>query len=373
MNPPAGLYVHFPFCETKCPYCHFVSRPPDPGLLDLWWRGLERETALRAPGFRGPYDTVYLGGGTPSLLSPENVGRLLTLLGERFDLRPAEVTLEANPGSAAAVRLAGWREAGVTRLSVGAQGFDDRLMRTLGRSATAEGAEAFCREARRTGFAVFALDVMAGVPLQTLDGLRGTLRVVRDLAPDHVSVYLLENIEGLPFEAVFDAHPVPEDEAADHYELVKDGLEATGLRRYEISNFALPGRECRHNLKYWRYEPFLGLGPSAASHLGDRRWTNAGAIRLWASALDRGEAPEEEIVTLTPEKAIREALVAGLRLDRGVDLEDLGERLGIDARREFGREIETQDAAGNVVLEGNVLRLAAGKALISNGILSAFA
>jgi oxygen-independent coproporphyrinogen-3 oxidase len=373
MTSGAGLYIHFPFCRTKCPYCHFASRPQEPGLLDLWWRGLEQEATLRAAGFRGPIDTVYLGGGTPSLLPPEDVRRLLTLLGDRFDLRPEEVTLEANPGLTGTADLLGWRDAGVTRLSAGVQGFDDRLLRILGRAANSEETEAFCRAARDAGFAVFALDLMAGVPLLTRDGLRRTLGVVRDLAPDHASLYLLENLEGLPFEAVVDAQSVSDDEAADQYELAKTGLEAMGLRRYEISNFARPGRECLHNLKYWRYEPFLGLGPSAASHLGGRRWTNFPEVRAWAAALERGEAPEEEVVVISPDRAVREALVAGLRLDRGVSLDEFRDRFGFDVTREFGREIERQVAAGNIVLEGDVMRLAEGKALVSNGILSAFA
>ncbi len=373
MSQAAGLYVHFPFCRAKCPYCHFASRPLEAGLFDVWRRGLERETALRSPGCRDTFDTVYLGGGTPSLLPPEEVRRLLALLEERFDLQPAEVTLEANPGPAAASYLPGWREAGVTRLSVGVQGFDDPLLRTLGRSSGAAEAEAFCRAARQAGFDVVALDLMVGVPLLTRGGLIRTLNVVQDLAPDHASLYLLENVEGLPFESVLEAYPVSDDEAADQYELAKAGLEAAGLRRYEISNFARPGRECRHNLKYWRCEPFLGLGPSAASRLGDRRSTNAREIETWAAALERGEAPEEEIVVLSPDLAVREALIAGLRLDGGVDLEELRERFGVDARRRFGREIETQAAAGNLVLEGNAMRLAAGRALVSNDVLSAFA
>ena len=187
-----------------------------------------------------------------------------------------------------------------------------------------------------------------------------------------MSLYLLENVEGLPFEAVLEARPVSDDEAADQYESAKAALETMGLARYEISNFARPGRECRHNLKYWRYEPFLGLGPAAASHLGDRRSTNFGDIGAWAAALERGEAPEEESVVLSPDRAAREALVAGLRLDRGVNLDELGDRFGFDPRREFGGEIEAQAAAGNIVLEGGVMRLAEGKALVSNGILSAF-
>ncbi len=372
MTPAAGLYIHFPFCLKKCPYCHFASRPAEPGQIDLWWRGLEREAALRGGGFRGPVDTVYLGGGTPSLLPPEDIRRLLILLGRRFDLRPREVTLEANPGSADATHLPGWRDAGVTRLSAGVQGFDDALLRILGRSSTSAEAEAFCLAVRNAGFDVFALDLMAGVPLQTRAGLRRTLDVVRDIAPDHVSLYLLENLEGLPFEAVFDARPVSDDEAADQYELMKAGLEATGLSRYEISNFARPGRECLHNLKYWRYEPFLGLGPSAASHLGSRRWTNYREIGAWAAGLERGEAAEEEAVVLSPDRAAREALVAGLRLDRGINLEDFRERFEFDVRRKFAREIEAQAAAGNIVLEGEVMRLADGKSLVSNGILSAF-
>jgi oxygen-independent coproporphyrinogen-3 oxidase len=369
----AGLYVHFPFCAAKCPYCHFYSVPWNEAGLRTWRECLDREAgtaAARVAGFR--FDTLYLGGGTPSLLGPDDVARIGEIARARFAADLVEFTLEANPAGAATGFLRGWREAGATRLSVGVQSFDDGILRTLGRPYAAAEALRFCRAARDAGFDSLSLDLMVGVPGETPGAVERTVEAVLGVEPDHVSLYFLENVEGLPFEKVLARRPVDEDAAVDSYERIKDALEAAGIRRYEISNFARAGKECRHNLKYWRYEPFIGLGPSASSHAGGRRWTNPAALEDWAAAVRRGESAGRDVVALDAKAAAREALVFGLRLVEGVDRAALRERTGADVFTLYAREIDELASEGLLVREGERLRIPAGKLLVSNAILSRF-
>jgi len=371
LSGPAGLYIHFPFCAAKCPYCHFSSRPWTAPAHRAWREGLEREAALPPePGL--VFDTVYLGGGTPSLLEPGDVARLLGLARSRFSLAVDEFTLEANPGAGGTCRLAGWREAGVTRLSVGVQSFDGAVLETLGRPYSAAEARAFCRAGRDAGFDALAVDLMTGVPGETPAAVERTVKETLGFEPDHVSLYLLENVEGLPFEEVLARRPVDEDAAVESYLRIRDALEQAGLRQYEISNFARPGKECRHNLKYWRYEPFLGLGPSAGSHIGRRRWTNKFSLEAWAGALSRGENVREQVIELGPVQAAREALVFGLRLVEGVDLAALAGRFGVDVEALFGGEVGDLVGEGLLIREADRIRIPVDKLLVSNGILSRF-
>ncbi len=366
-----GLYVHFPFCRAKCPYCHFASVPYREDLRELWFQGLEKEVARHAPpGCRA--DTLYLGGGTPSLLGPRDLARMLEVLRAGLSLELEEFTLEANPDPRDVPSLEGWREAGVTRLSIGVQSFDDRVLRILGRPYSAGEAGNFVRSARRAGFPVVGIDLMIGVPTETPDSLGRTMSAAAGLGPDHVSLYILENIEGLPFESFARAHPLEDDEAADAYDLMREGLETAGLRRYEISNFAGDGAECLHNLKYWRYEPFLGLGPSACSHIGAVRWCNKPAIMDWATGLGPGGDPRGEVLDLTPEASLREALISGLRLATGVRTRDLAKRFGIDIRKMFRKEIAELRKEGLLVVEDGTLRIPEDKFLISNAVFSRF-
>lgn len=368
-----GLYVHVPFCASKCPYCHFYSVPPSEAGLRAWREGLAAESAAAASAAAGEglrFDTLYFGGGTPSLLGPDDVARVRDLALARFPLEPAEFTLEANPAAAATDRLRGWREAGITRLSVGAQSFDDDVLRALGRAHTAGEGLRFCLEARQAGFEALAVDLMTGIPGETPGALDRSLAALREIGPDHVSLYLLENVEGLPFAEVLARRPVDEDAAIDGFLRAAGALEAAGLRRYEISNFARPGRECRHNLKYWRHEPFVGLGPSSSSHLGGRRWTNLASLEDWSEALVRGGDARAETVELDPEASALEALVFGLRLVEGVDAEEVARRTGVDVLACRDRETAELAAEGLLVREGTRLRIPADKLLVSNAILS---
>jgi oxygen-independent coproporphyrinogen-3 oxidase len=213
---------------------------------------------------------------------------------------------------------------------------------------------------------------MIGVPGETPASVERSLETALGLEPDHVSLYILENVEGLPFEEVLVRHPVDEDAVVDAYDRIRNALEAAGLSQYEISNFARPGKECRHNLKYWRYEPFVGLGPSACSHTGGRRLCNKASLEEWAGALGRGEPVIEEVVELSPGIAAGEALIFGLRLVEGVDVASFGARFGVDLRHRFGPEIDELIGEGMLSLSDGRLKIPPGKLLVSNRILNKF-
>mgnify|MGYP005835180365 CR=1 FL=1 len=375
MNEPVGLYVHFPFCRAKCPYCHFSSRPYDESLLRAWRKGLALEAQLvkegmtaDAPEPPAAFDTLYIGGGTPSLLAPAEVADVVRLLEDSFRLDLKEFTLEAGADVADSSFVRGWRDAGVTRLSVGVQSFDDGILARLGRGCSAARAMDFCRKAGRAGFASWSLDLIIGVPGESSLTMKESLDRVLELAPDHVSLYILENVEGLPFERVLAEEPPDEDLVADLHDFCRETLEGAGLRRYEVSNFARPGAECRHNLKYWRYRPFLGLGPSASSHVGSSRWSNKQELRAWLEALEKGDDIREEVVLLTPELQAREAVIFGLRLVEGVDIEELGRRTGVDIEALFGRELEALARDGLILRENSRVRVPEEKFLVSNQV-----
>jgi oxygen-independent coproporphyrinogen-3 oxidase len=377
-NGRAGLYLHFPFCRRKCSYCHFFSLPVSRSGLGTWFKGIEAEakrfaddTAQGLPAERPVFETLYLGGGTPSLMSPEEVRRLVGILSGRLPLLTTEFTLEANPVEDVGAEIfREWVRAGVTRLSVGVQSFDDGVLRILGRDSNADRSENFARRAREAGFASLGLDLMVGVPGETVASLDRTIDAVRRIVPDHVSLYLLENVAGLPFEDTLRATPVDDDATVDAFEWAAAALTSLGLQRYEISNFARPGLECLHNLKYWRYEPFLGLGPSAASHLGGRRWTNVSNVDVWASKLAAGDDPRDEIVPLDRETEVREALASGLRLVEGIGLAVFAARFGFDPAERFRREIADLERSGLIVLSGGRLSIPENKLLVSNAVLS---
>ncbi|MBN2206216.1 MAG: radical SAM family heme chaperone HemW [Candidatus Aminicenantes bacterium] len=368
----AGLYVHFPFCRTKCPYCHFASGPGDGARIGLWRSGLEIELDGATPR-RQAIDTLYVGGGTPSLMEPDMIlelaARIRRLPGA--DLR--EFTLEVNPGRIDRLRLAAWKEAGVSRLSLGVQSFEDRLLRVLGRDHTASEALAFYDACRGAGFEDIGIDLMIGLPGEGRQRPAEILDNVRRLGPDHVSVYILEETAGLPIASALDADPPDEDAVAAAYEDIGRGLKELGYEHYEISNYARPGRRCLHNLKYWRSEPFIGVGPSACSRISGERWCNREDLEGWARALRAGEDPRAEVVRLDPVRLASEALIFGLRLREGVRTSDLRTRIGVDVRELFDQTIAELAAEGWLETEGDRLAIPEERWLLSNQVFSKFA
>ena len=328
-----GLYLHIPFCSAVCPYCDFAVRVGTPPEREAFVRDLVRETALWSD-WQSPIDTVYFGGGTPSLLTPDQLDRLLDAVRGNLPVRAdAQVFFEANPEDVTREAASSWRALGVATLSLGVQSFDDCELRFLGRRHDGVSGREALAQCLGAGFDTVSLDLIFGLPDQSADTLRASLDTAVALAPDHVSCYQLTVHEGTAFgrrRARGRLEEMPEDDQAERYALVHDVLERAGLPAYEVSNFArAPGHRSRHNMKYWRHLPYLGLGPSAHSFDGTRRWWNHRGIRAYRAALDRGERPVAGSETLSKNDLALEALMFGLRTVDGIDLRDFRRRFGI--------------------------------------------
>ena len=295
-----GVYVHVPFCRKRCPYCAFVLIESDGSLHARFVDKIVREIEAAKPQAR----TLYFGGGTPSMLSPTELGRIIAAVGGR----PEEVTVECNPEG---IQLDGLREIGVTRITLGIQALEDGLLKTLGREHDADGARRAWREASRR-FDNVCVDLIFGVPGQTLEGWKKTLEEVRSWGAAHVSLYGLTYEQGTPFEKIRERQPEETERAM--YEAAMDAL--SDYHHYEISNFARPGFESKHNRAYWEGRPYLGFGPGAHSFDGSTRWQNLANVREWVERTDVVQSRE----TLTEDQKRIERLLLGLRQDVGVEM-----------------------------------------------------
>lgn len=321
-----GLYVHIPFCQSRCRYCDFTSTPGQSAVPDAYITALLRDFEAFAPQGRRPA-TVYFGGGTPSLLAPAQVRRLLAA----FAPAPgAEITLEANPESVTAEKLAGWRAAGVNRLSLGVQTASDESLKRLGRLHRAADAEAALKLARAAGLDNVSADVMLALPGYTTGEFDATLALLRRGGACHISAYMLKIEPGTPFGKRPPAGIPGGDEAADHYLYAAEKLEDAGYAPYEISNFAMPGRQSHHNLLYWNLEDWLGLGPGAHSSLAGRRFAFGPDLAAYTA---QSPAPQ-------PQGAVEpnDYIMMRLRLCEGLSEAALHARFGValtEEQRQF--------------------------------------
>ncbi|MCX8161106.1 MAG: radical SAM family heme chaperone HemW [Candidatus Saccharicenans sp.] len=366
-----GLYIHYPFCQQKCCYCHFASSLFERELHQKWLAAIRGEIQKAAASFSDyvVIDTVYLGGGTPSLLTPEEVGELLASVRQNFDTQLNEVTLEVNP-TAEVERIGDWLQTGVSRFSFGAQSFDPVVLRVLGRDHTPEQTRLLVEAAHRAGADNIGLDLMIGVPGESPRSLEVNLEALAELRPEHVSVYLMEELENVPFRKIWEKDPVSEERAAETYETYRFSLEDRGWFQYEISNFASYGYECQHNLKYWKYQPFLGMGPAASSHLSNFRWTNPTGLDDWLVFLDTGKPGFSEFVELTPEEEVRECLASRLRLKEGISLEELAWRFPEVDFSAYELKIKRLLDDGLLQINDGRVRIPSEKFLVSNSIIS---
>ncbi len=323
----AGLYVHVPFCAQRCTYCDFSTGALSSHAVERYLAAMTLEIARRAPDAGAlEFSSVFFGGGTPSALSPRAFRTLWRGLRAAFRIAPdAEITLEANPESVRPAQLDAWREAGVNRLSMGAQSFDADELRVLGRiHDRARPARAF-ELARRHGFERLSLDLMFGYPGHTMERWRATLEQALELAPEHLSAYCFIPEPGTPLgdAALTGSNPLPAPEwQADAYAYLTDRFATAGLACYETSNFARPGAEARHNLVYWLVRPCVALGPSAHGFVHGERYGNHYAFSRWATALERGRSTEAEREPYDRERHATEIMMLGLRLGAGLDRDD---------------------------------------------------
>lgn len=359
----AGLYLHIPFCIKKCDYCVFTSFA-DTDALDAYADALIREIELTAREGEYPasFQTVFFGGGTPSLLSGEQMRRILETLHAHFPIsEDAECSMECNPGTASKERLAAYRAAGINRLSIGLQSAQDVLLKEVGRIHTFAQFLDTLRWAREAGFCNINADVMHGLPGQTTETYLDTLKTVCDLNLQHVSSYALTLEEHTPLYARVKSGGTrlpDEDAVADMQDAGIDYLESRGYRRYEISNFAREGFECRHNLTYWLNEEYLGLGLAAHSAVRLKVWSryaNVDTLDAYFRLIGKGRRPIGETIRLQSGEEMFESIMLGLRLTHGIDRAAFFARFGVDVVEAFPRAMESLRKRGWVIeTEGSV-------------------
>src|SRR6266852_3453108 len=392
-----GIYVQVPFCQTKCTYCNFHTGVVAKERFAPYVAAVCREIRghrefLRAAGVEWPsgaqgggnghssaalqrkdgraraefeeflVDTVYFGGGTPSLLEPMCLQEILEAIRTTFETKLVEVTLEADPETIDEEKAASWARAGINRVSFGVQSFSDKELAAAGRMHRRADIYRAVPILRDAGIQNISFDLIAGLPHQTRESWRKALEELTALVPEHVSVYLLEVDEGsrlgkelLTGGARYSAGAVPsEDEMAEFYEMAQAVLRAAGYHHYEISNWAKPGFESKHNVKYWRREPYLGFGAGAHSFSGTQRWANAHDAAAYVSAVESGRFPVEQLETVTVEQALEEELFLGLRQLERIDVARLERNYGVTLSERF----EPLTSAGLLEREGSVVRLA---------------
>lgn len=372
----AGLYVHIPFCSSRCSYCDFATGLYQSELAESYVRAVVNEIAS-SPYSGQVVDTIYFGGGTPSLLSSSQLERILAALCDSLDVaEAAEVTLEINPGSATPAKLREFRRVGVNRASFGAQTFDDAELAKLGRSHNAADTLRTFEDLRAAGFTNVSFDLIAGLPGQTLAGWQRNIEQALALQPEHLSFYLLEVHSGTPLAEHIrrGLQPVPDDDlAAEMYRWMLEHAAEAGYEHYEISNLCRPGFHSRHNVKYWTTEAYYGFGCSAHSHDGQtRRWSNERDVRKYVEMIESGNNPIVEEQLLTHEEKRAEALFLGMRLMRGIDRRRYLESFGVDLLAEHAGDVDRFRRAGLLEVEGEVIRLTRNGALLSNEVFAAF-
>jgi len=382
-----GLYVHIPFCSAICNYCNFNRGLFDAAQKTRYVEALIVEISnCRMAGWQDGHsaslqrcnsaDTIYFGGGTPSLLEPAEVERIIGACRQAFDVSPdAEVTLEANPETVDERRLTAFREAGVTRLSYGVQSFREPELRRLSRLHSAGRARQALAEARAAGFDNVSLDLMMWLPGQSVSQWLESVDAAVAVSPDHISLYLLEVYPNAPLKdemARAKWSQAPDDDAAAMYVTAMERLEAAGYEQYEISNVARPGRGCRHNLKYWSDGEWMGFGCGAHGTIGGVRTKNVAATEDYIACVERGESVAVEVRRLSASERLGDALFMGLRLSDGIDLEVISQRHGVDVWQKHGAELEPFLAAGILKRQGTTLALTRQGMLLANEVMTVF-
>jgi len=369
-----GLYLHIPFCESICNYCNFNRGLFDPAVKKRYVDSLVLE--ITGTGDGAVVDTVYFGGGTPSLLEPEEVDRLLGACRESFSLTSsAEISLEVNPESASSRRLSGWREAGVNRLSFGVQSFRDVELKSLERRHSAERARAVVGTARAEGYDDISLDLMLWLPGQTSTHCRHSVKSLLELEPDHASFYLLELYPNAPLRenmARSGLSLAPEEDAVQMYLETLETTDLAGYVQYEISNVSKPGRKCRHNLKYWTDGEWLGFGCGAHSTRGTARWSNISETSRYIENVASGQDVVLSKRSLSDGERLGDALFMGLRVTEGLDVRLIEQRYGISVMEKYRSALAPFIKKKRLLCESGRLRLTREGMLIANEVMGAF-
>jgi oxygen-independent coproporphyrinogen-3 oxidase len=368
------LYIHVPFCVKKCIYCDFFSLPYDASKIQAYADALCKELFLKKHR-AGLLTTVYFGGGTPTLLPAECFSQLFRCLKNNYCFSPEiEITVEANPGTIDAAKIKTLLSLGVNRLSVGVQSFSDGELATLGRIHSSDEALRSIESIMTTGLINFSVDLMYGIPGQTMESWKNSLTKAAELSPAHISAYELTPEENTPLYPLIQSHNITmlnEDLILNMYNYAIDYLAGRGYAHYEISNFAQPNFQCVHNLNYWNRGDYIGAGAGAHSFISAVRSINTTDINEYSAQLDHGHIPEIQSTKLTPEDALKEYIFLGLRKTEGISLNTmpLGEDTGLSAPKRLSHASQELIAEGYLERSGDFLRLTRKGIVISNTII----
>ena len=366
---PKGLYVHIPFCARKCRYCDFVSFADSADKADAYLDALEKEAAEYA-GMK--FDTVFIGGGTPSVLRANQLERLFNIINSTFKITSdAEFSIEVNPGTLDADKIAAIVNGGVNRVSIGVQSFNDNELAAIGRIHTADEAVRAVNEIHRAGIKNINVDLMTSIPEQTAESLMNSLKVAVSLPVTHISAYSLILEEGTPLyndyeSGMFD--PVSDDEDRDNFDMLLKCLSEHGFDRYEISNFAKPGYECHHNIKYWECREYVGLGLAAHSYLDKKRFYNTSDLNKYL----RGNFHSDDSLILDCADMMSEFMMMGLRMTCGVSEKEFLERFGEKIENIYGKQLEKFARSGFMEYKNGRYSLTSRGMDVSNSVMCEF-
>ena len=375
-----GLYVHIPFCARQCPYCDFaIHLGARDSFVSEYLAMLRRElqSTLSAHSTRHPersITSIFFGGGTPTLVSAQELADLLRLIGDHADVAPdAEITIEANPDGLGEEKLEALRAAGWNRLSIGAQSFDDEALKFLGRTHVSTQIETVFAEARQAGFENISLDLIFAVPGQSRASWRATLQRAGELRPEHVSCYALTIEAGTPFARRVQRgrlDVVADDAQADLMQDAEAVLCGANLLRYEVSNYARSGWECRHNLNYWRGGDYLACGCGAHGHISGHRWWNERDASRYVSLMRKCDSARIGEEVLMPRQRLAERIMLGLRLDEGLPLDEVSQKIAPEVRNEIEGELQNLLGHGILLEQDGIVRLAPGSMVVADAVAS---
>jgi len=373
-----GVYIHIPFCQTKCNYCHFVIRPWKAATAARYRKALlkELDRFFAQHCWGDEADSIYFGGGTPSLVPAEHIAEILAACRRLFPVSSdCEISLEANPGTLTADKASAYREMGINRVSIGAQSFDDSELAAIGRDHSGNQVDESVVRLREVGIYNLNLDIMLGLPGQTEEHWSRNLEMTCALTPAHISVYMLDLDERSPLYHHIAKRrcAVPDDDLiSDLYLRTLRHFAGCGYEQYEISNFAFPGYQCRHNLKYWLRRPVLGFGVGSHSYDGRFRYANYSGMNSYLQAVEFGKSPVEWREPVESKQGLEETLFLGLRLNRGVDWRRLRQNCDATELEAYESSLREMSASGLVEWRDCIIRLTPLGMLLSNEVLQKF-
>jgi len=375
MTDSTALYIHIPFCRRRCAYCSFTSYEGREANIPAYVDALTRELALYPAGL--PVSSIYFGGGTPSLLPVNQFDKLLSCIYPHFAVdETAEITIEANPGTVDGKYLSFIRSLGINRLSLGVQSLDDGELKTLGRIHTAADALRSMSIARHAGFDNINLDIIYGIPGRKSDIWLRMLKDIISLEPEHLSLYPLTLDGDEPLHEAIErgeAEPLDTDAAADQYELAGHMLASHGYLHYEISNWARPGYECRHNVTYWLMRPYIGAGVAAHSYFDGRRCANTSDLDRYMASLSSNTRPARDLEErIGPDIELAEAMILGLRLTSGIDTAAIRSRYKVDLLERYSDQVRELAGLGLIERDGGRIRLTGRGRLLGNQVFLRF-